>query len=107
MGGAITAPAAAFVGSCTNARRLAVPGTLLRLKTAGVGVPGALAVTWKEPTEELAVTEIAATPVLSVGTAVDPEKLTLAPLAGAANVTTTPGTPLPCVSCTLALSWLA
>ena len=63
--------------------------------------------TWKEPTWVLAVTEIAATPLLSVVTVGDPEKVTLAPLDGAAKVTATPGTPLPSASCTLTLSWLA
>ena len=64
----MTAPATALEGCWTKARWLAEPATLVRLKTAGAAVPGALAVTWKEPTWELAVTEIAATPLLPVVT---------------------------------------
>jgi hypothetical protein len=100
------APAAVLVGCCTKARRLAVPGTLFKLKTAEPGVPAAVAVTWNAPTCELAATETVATPVLSVATAEGPEKVTLAPVVGAVNVTMIPGTPLPCASCTLALSGL-
>ena len=103
----MTAPAAALEGCCTKVRWLAEPATLVRLKTAGAAVPGAVAVTSKEPTWVLAVTEIAATPLLSVVTVAGPENVTLAPLDGAAKVTATPGTPLPSASCTLTLSWLA
>src|SRR5215469_2418209 len=98
------APAGAFEGCCTKARRLAVPAMLVKLNTAGVTMPDAVAVTWKDPTCVLAVTEIAATPALLVVTVAGPEKLTLAPPEGAAKVTATPGTPLPKVSCTRALS---
>ncbi len=106
-GGAMTAPAAAPEGCCTKARWLAEPATLVKSKTAGAAVPGALAVTSNEPTWVLAVTEIAATPPMPVVTVAGPENVTLAPLDGAAKVTTTPGTPLPSASCTLAFSWLA
>ena len=50
-------------------------------------MPDALAVTWNEPTCVFAVTEMAATPVLSVVTVAGPENVTLAPLDGAAKVT--------------------
>jgi hypothetical protein len=80
---------------------------LVRLNTAGLGVPGAVAVTCKGPTCVLAVAEIAATPVLSVVTVAGPENVTLAPLAGAEKVTVTPGTPLPCASLTLAFNAVA
>ena len=85
------APAAALEGCCTKARRLADPGTFVRLNTAGLGVPGAVAVTCNGPTCVLAVTKIPATPVPSVVTVVEPRNVTLAPLAGAEKVTATPG----------------
>ena len=49
----------------------------------------------------LAVTEIAATPLLSVVTVAGPENVTLALVDGAAKVTAMPGMPLPSASCTL------
>src|SRR5262252_6596911 len=104
MGGAITAPAAALEGSWTNLRRSAVPGRLVRLNIAGVAIPAAVAVTWKEPTWELAVTKIPATPVPSVVTVVGPRNVTLGPVAGAVKVTDTPGMAFPRLSCTLTLS---
>src|SRR5215469_341971 len=107
MAGEMMVPANAFEGCCTKARRLAVPAILVKLKIAGVEIPEEVALTWQAPTWVLAVTEMAATPVLSVMTVDGPEKLTLAPLDGAAKVTETPGTPLPCVSRTIALSWVA
>ena len=70
-------------------------------------MPAAVAVTWNVPTCALAVTEIDARPVLPVVTVAEPVKVTLAPLGGAANVIETPGTPLPCASCTLTLSGVA
>jgi hypothetical protein len=94
----MTAPAAVSVGCWTKARRLAVPGTLVKAKIAGVAIPGAPAVTWKDPTCEFATTETEATPVLSVIALAGPVNVTLGPLAGGVNVTTTPGTPLPSAS---------
>ena len=52
----------------------------------------------------LAVTEIEATPLLSVVTVAGPENVTLAPLDGAVKVTATPGTGFARLSCTLTLS---
>jgi hypothetical protein len=66
-----------------------------------------VAVTWKDPIWEFALTAIAATPVLSVVTVGGPEKLTLAPLDGAVKVTAAPGMAFPSASCTLAFSALA
>src|SRR6516164_8004677 len=104
MDGAMTAPARALEGCCTNLSWLAVPVTLCRVNIAEGEMPDAVAVTWKEPTWELAVTKIPATPAPSVVTVVDPENVTLAPLAGAAKVTDTPGRGFPRLSCTLTLS---
>src|SRR6516225_7319993 len=100
MAGVMTAPAAAFEGCCTKARRLAEPGMFVKVKIAGVAIPEAVAVTWKEPTWELAVTKIPAIPVPSVVTVAGPRKVTLAPLVGAENVTATPGIAFARVSCT-------
>src|SRR6516225_7254953 len=107
MDGAMTAPARALEGCCTNLSWLAVPVTLVRLNIAEGEMPDAVAVTWNEPTCVLAVAEMEATPALSVVTAVDPANVTLAPLPGAAKVTVTLGTPLPSVSCTRAFNALA
>src|SRR6516165_4349890 len=102
--GVTTAPATVLVGCWAKTRWLAEPATLVKVNVAGVPIPEADAFTAKEPTCELAVTEIAATPVLSVFTIAGPEKVTLGPLLGAEKVTGTPGMPLPSASWTPALS---
>src|SRR5215472_12037270 len=102
--GARFAPAAALEGCCANLRMLADPVRLVRLKTAGVETPEAVAVTETGPTWLLAVTKIPATPAPSVVTVAGPRNVMPAPLAGAAKVTATPEIAFPRLSCTLALS---
>ena len=106
--GVIGCPAVVLVGCCRNASWLAVPATFVRLNVAGCVAPGVVAVTWNVPGVPFAVAVgAAAIPIALVVTVVGPANVTLAPLAGALNVTDAFDTGFPKASATLARSGAA
>ena len=85
------------------------PGVFVKLKLAGVATPETLAVTVYVPAVAFAVKMAAvATPLALVVAVVNPPaNVPLAPVPGAANVTTTPLTGLLPASFTVAVNWFA
>src|SRR6187549_1891783 len=104
-GGVIATPAVPSLGCCRNPSLLAFPATLVRTNVAGDCAPVVDPVTETGPARAFAIIAgDVAMPLALVGTVAGPPKVTLGPLAGAANVTGAFAIGFPKASCTLALS---
>jgi hypothetical protein len=98
-------------GWVVNASLAAAPGEFVSLKLADVAPVALELIVYPVPATVLAVNALAvAWPLLAlvaVVLAVEFANVPEAPLAGAVNVTVTPGTGFPWASLTIATSWLA